>query len=105
GLGAGVGAGLLAAGGAGAGSGGVGAGAAGAVPGAALGGAGRAGGSRAGVGRGVIPVGMVPAGGREKKSRNIKTVLPELEQDANTRAIVGEAPPMVPGPIGAWAKS
>ena len=84
---------------------GVGAGAAGAVPGAAPGGAGRAGGSRAGVGRGVMSVGMAPAGGREKKSRNIKTVLPELEQDANTRAIVGEAPPMVPGPIGAWAKS
>ena len=109
GLGAGVGAGLLAAGGAGAGTGaGVGSGAAGAVPGAASsagGGAGRAGGSRAGAGRGVMPWGMAPAGGREKKSRNIKTVLPELEQDANTRAIVGDAPPMVPGPIGAWAKS
>ena len=105
GVGAGVGAGLLAAGGAGAG---VGSGAAGAVPGAASsagGGAGRAGGSRAGAGRGVMPWGMAPAGGREKKSRNIKTVLPELEQDANTRAIVGDAPPMVPGPIGAWAKS
>ena len=107
GVGAGVGAGLLAAGGAGAGAG-VGSGAVGAVPGAATnaaGGAGRAGGSRVGAGRGVMPWGMAPAGGREKKSRNIKTVLPELEQDANTRAIVGDAPPMVPGPIGAWAKS
>ena len=108
GVGAGVGAGLLAAGGAGAGAG-VGSGAVGAVPGAvtnaAGGGAGRAGGSRVGAGRGVMPWGMAPAGGREKKSRNIKTVLPELEQDANTRAIVGDAPPMVPGPIGAWAKS
>lgn len=48
-------------------------------------------------------MGMAPQG-RNKRSRNIKTVTPELEQDANIRAIVGEAPPMVPGTIGAWAR-
>ena len=57
----------------------------------------------AGATRGVMPMGMAPQG-RNKRSRNIKTVTPELEQDANIRAIVGEAPPMVPGTIGAWAR-
>ena len=57
----------------------------------------------AGATRGVMPMGMAPQG-RNKRSRNIKTVTPELEQDANIKAIVGEAPPMVPGTIGAWAR-
>lgn len=57
----------------------------------------------AGAARGVMPMGMAPQG-QNKRSRNIKTVTPELEQDANIRAIVGEAPPMVPGTIGAWAR-
>jgi len=40
-----------------------------------------------------------------KTTRPVKTVLSELEQDANTKAILGEVPPMVPGTIGAWARS
>jgi len=52
----------------------------------------------------MMPVGMGAHKDR-KKSRAVKTVLSELEQDANTKAILGETPPMVPGTIGAWARN
>lgn len=57
----------------------------------------------AAAGRGFLPMGMAP-GRRDTKSRTVKTVTTELELEANARAIVGEAPPMVPGTIGAWAR-
>lgn len=60
--------------------------------------------SAGGFGRGMMPVGM-GAHKDGKKSRAVKTVLSELEQDANTKAILGETPPMVPGTIGAWARN
>lgn len=63
-------------------------------------------GSRAtgGYGRGVMPMNMGASKDR-KTTRPVKTVFSELEQDANTKAILGEVPPMVPGTIGAWARS
>lgn len=53
--------------------------------------------------RSIMPMG-VGAQSSRRKSHAIKTVTPELEQEANIKAIVGEAPPMVPGTIGDWAR-
>ncbi|AKK02713.1 hypothetical protein [Corynebacterium epidermidicanis] len=106
---AGAGAGLgqgAAAGALGAGVGALGAGAlsAGAAPmGASAAGAG----SAAATGRSVAPFGGMPMAGapQENKRSKVKSVTSPLEDEGNMKALLGDLPPVVPGAIGAWARS
>lgn len=87
--------------GAGAGSGGVVAGGSGAGPraGGAMVGAGGAHGGGYGVG----PVAGAGRGGQQKRGR-VQAVTSAVEREGNLKALLGEAPEVVPGVIGAWVR-
>ena len=87
--------------GAGAGSGGVVAGGSGAGP--------RAGGAMVGAGGvhgggyGVGPAAGAGRGGQQKRGR-VQAVTSAVEREGNLKALLGEAPEVVPGVIGAWVR-
>ena len=99
--GTGVGAGAGTGTGAGAGSGGVVAGGSGAGPraGGAMVGAGGAHGGGYGVG----PAASAGRGGQQKRGR-VQAVTSAVEREGNLKALLGEAPEVVPGVIGAWVR-
>ena len=89
--------------GGGAGTGGVGAGSPGASPrtGGAAGAAGAGGG-----GYGVGPAAGAGRGGRngQQKRGRVQAVTSAVEREGNLKALLGEAPEVVPGVIGAWVR-
>ena len=85
--------------GAGAGAGGVAAGSPGASP--------RTGGSTGGVGGyGMGPAAGAGRGGRngQQKRGRVQAVTSAVEREGNLKALLGEAPEVVPGVIGAWVR-
>ena len=83
------------------GVGGVGAGSPGASP--------RAGGSTGGAGAGGYGVGPAAGAGRggrngQQKRGRVQAVTSAVEREGNLKALLGEAPEVVPGVIGAWVR-
>lgn len=58
-------------------------------------------------GRGFMPMGGMPLGGQSQEGQRgkVKTVTSKAEEDGNISALLGDLPPVVPGPIGAWARN
>lgn len=56
--------------------------------------------------RGMMPMGGMPMGGAasENKKGKIKSVTTAVEEENNLHGLLGDLPPVVPGPIGAWAR-
>ena len=83
------------------GAGGVGAGSPGASP--------RTGGSTGGAGAGGYGVGPAAGAGRggrngQQKRGRVQAVTSAVEREGNLKALLGEAPEVVPGVIGAWVR-
>lgn len=63
--------------------------------------------ARAAAMRGGAPYGAMPVGTTQRTSRKgtrIKSVITKVEKDHNVAALIGDLGPVVPGPIGAWAR-
>lgn len=56
--------------------------------------------------RGMMPMAGMPmaAQQQENKRGKVKTVTSAVEEEGNIAALLGDLPPVVPGPIGAWAR-
>lgn len=63
-------------------------------------------GSGSAMGRGMVPMGGAPLAGAQQDDRRgkVKTVTSAVEEESNLHALLGDLPPVVPGPIGAWAR-
>ena len=61
------------------------------------------GGGAHGGGYGVGPVAGAGRGGQQKRGR-VQAVTSAVEREGNLKALLGEAPEVVPGVIGAWVR-
>lgn len=56
--------------------------------------------------RGFMPMGGMPFAGQQQDNKRgkVKTVTSQVEEEGNMSALLGDLPPVVPGPIGAWVR-